>query len=79
MSTDKTAQLLSGMARAIDETLQEAHGRKLGFFLAVFDFNAPGETNYISNACRDDIIKAMRETADRFEKGETMPPTIGTA
>ena len=70
-------------AEAIDYGLQMMYGKKMGFFLSVFEFDdkpgAPGHADYISNANREDIIVAMRETADRFEKGETIPVTKGSA
>lgn len=39
-----------------------------GFALMVFPFHAPGISNYISNGSREDMIEALRETADRLEK-----------
>ncbi len=39
----------------------------LGFALIVFPFYDAGMSNYISNAEREDMIKALRETADRLE------------
>lgn len=39
-----------------------------GFTILVFPFNEPGVSNYISNANREDMIKALRETADRLEQ-----------
>lgn len=29
------------------------------------------DTNYVSNCCREDAIKMLRETADRLEKNMT--------
>lgn len=45
----------------------------IGFALFVFDFGAPGITNYVSNAVREDMILSMRETLKRFESGSTFP------
>ncbi len=45
----------------------------IGFALLVFDFNTAGMSNYISNAQRDDMILALRETLKRFEEGRTFP------
>jgi GH25 family lysozyme M1 (1,4-beta-N-acetylmuramidase) len=42
--------------------------KDFGFTITVFPFNNPGVSNYISNANRSDMIKALRETADRLEK-----------
>lgn len=40
----------------------------LGFCLLVFEFSDVGMANYISNTIRQDMIKALREAADRLEK-----------
>lgn len=41
----------------------------VGFALIVFPVNdKTGMTNYISNCKREDMIKALRATADRIEK-----------
>lgn len=39
--------------------------------LLVWEFNKPGLANYVSNGDRSDMIKALRETADRLEKNQT--------
>lgn len=39
-----------------------------GFALIVFPFGSPGLSDYISNSNRRDMIKTLRETADRLEK-----------
>ncbi len=44
--------------------------KEFGFTILVFPFNNPGTANYVSNAQRPDMIKALRETADRLEKKE---------
>jgi hypothetical protein len=41
------------------------------FMLVVFD--DPGLSQYVGNCERPDIIKAMRETADRLEAKEDIP------
>lgn len=38
-----------------------------GFFLMIFEFNTEGRANYISNAERADVIKAMKEFMERTE------------
>ena len=42
--------------------------KEFGFTILVFPFNNAGVSNYISNANRADMIKSLRETADRLEK-----------
>ena len=60
---------MKAMADKVSAMLPE----DFGFTLLVFKFNNPGESNYISNANRQDMIKALRETADRLEKQEDYP------
>lgn len=45
----------------------------LCFALFVFEKNAPGISNYISNANREDMILALKETINRFENKEDFP------
>ena len=42
----------------------------LGFALIVFEFRKKGMLNYISNAQRADMIKALQETLRRFNDGQ---------
>ena len=45
----------------------------LGFAIFVFEFHNPGMSNYISNGQREDMIKALKETIERLEKGHDYP------
>ena len=66
------------LAAGINGVLKD-NGMPKGFALIVFDFHEPGVGNYISNASREDMIKSLRETADRLEKKQDIPavrPTI---
>ena len=51
----------------------------IGFALFISEFENPGIGNYISNARRDDMIQALRETANRFENDEIIPAVQGEA
>jgi hypothetical protein len=42
----------------------------LGFALIVFEFHKPGLSNYLSNARREDMIKALEETLARWKSNE---------
>lgn len=68
---------LRHIAGAIQDTIDYEFG-KMGFALLVFDFNNPGISNYISNADRQDMIKSLRETADRLERNHDIPPAVKT-
>lgn len=50
----------------------------MGFAVIMFDFGAPGVSNYISNAQRSDMITALRETADRIESNQDIPAVNST-
>lgn len=67
------------VAEGLDESLELAYGKRMGFALVVFPFGAGGVGDYISNGSREDIIKAIRETADRLEANEFIPATRGEA
>lgn len=42
----------------------------LGFCLLVFEFFEPGMANYLSNAQREDMIRALEETVARLKGGQ---------
>lgn len=44
-----------------------------GFALLVFPFHRPGISNYISNAQREDMIKALEETLARWKNQDDFP------
>lgn len=67
-------QALKDLASAIQYTIEYGFG-KMGFALIVFEFGKPGISNYISNAERKDMIKALREMADKLEKHQDIPPS----
>lgn len=56
---------------AVMQTLEELWP-KMMVTLLVGPFHA-GICNYASNGSRDDMIKALRETADRLESNEDKP------
>lgn len=64
-----SGQKMRMMGKGISKGLPEGWG----FALIVFPFFDPGISNYISNGTREDMIKALRETADRLEKRQDFP------
>ena len=72
----ETEEHMRDLATVIDRMNVEAFGDRKGFVLLVFEFGAPGVSNYISNAARSDMIKALRELADRLEQAEVIPAAI---
>lgn len=59
-------ELMKEMGIAIEDSIP----RGFGYALLVFPFRVPGITNYISNAKRADMIKELREAADRLERNQ---------
>ena len=57
--------------KKMGEGIQKMLPKDMGYALLVFPFHNAGVSNYISNAQRDDMIKVLRETADRLEKNQT--------
>lgn len=55
--------------RALGDAIKAVIPENFGFALVIFPFSKPGTANYISNARREDMIKALREKADILEKG----------
>lgn len=79
-----TSHFYDAIATGLDHVLGKAAGRKVGFCLLVFPFAGDGDTegqgaDYVTNGCRADMIKYLRETADRLEERSEFPPTIGEA
>lgn len=56
--------------RLLADLLKELLPKEWGFVLLTYPFGGvKGLANYVSNAQRQDIIKFLRETANRLEKG----------
>jgi hypothetical protein len=73
MTEPELRALFNTIALATEDMLPagpSSNGRAL-FVLVVFD--DPGVGQYVSNANRDDCIKAMREVADRLERRQDIP------
>ena len=57
--------VMQRVAEAIEKALEEDN---MGFALLVFDFGPGGRMNFISNANRRDMVKAMKELIENLEK-----------
>ena len=55
------------MGRAIDQFWNPDGKKKVGFVLMVFPFGEGGRMNYLSNATRADVVRALREQLKYFE------------
>lgn len=79
MSLEESEEFLGAIATAIDELLNEDGERVNGFCLLTFEFNRPGISNYVSNAKREDMIRALEETLLRLKNKEDIPRAQGHA
>lgn len=74
---------LDQIAQSLDRMITAYYGECMGFSLLVFPMGVPEEEatsgNYVSNADRSDMIKALRDIASQIESGEIIPKTIGNA
>ncbi len=64
---------LQDIAAVVQHAINLVFG-KMGWALIVFEFGAPCIGNYISNAQRKEMIETLRETADRLERNQDIPP-----
>jgi hypothetical protein len=58
--------------KALMRDLADCITQKTGSLFMLVVFDDPGVAQYISNAKREDCIKAMEETAQRFRNKETI-------
>jgi len=56
--------------KLIGGLLKEMLPAEIGFTLLTFNYGEAGLCNYLSSANREDMIKGLRETADRLEGGK---------
>jgi hypothetical protein len=74
---NKTLDLL---AKAIEQSLTNIYGHRVGFALFMFEFGSDEAGDYVSNANRKDMIHFMRDLADRLESRDgVIDRTIGEA
>lgn len=66
---EKYKEILQDLGRRIDTGIQNAVGKKVGFVLLMFDFGEPkqGRLNYLSNAERGSMLKALQELVAQME------------
>lgn len=57
---------LQSVAKAVDQALATAAGRRVSFSLFVW---TEGRSQYVSNVQRDDVVRALEETLARWREG----------
>lgn len=58
---------LEATARAIGRTIKDGLPEGVGFAVLVFDLGSGGTMTYLSNAQRDDMVRALRELIGRLD------------
>jgi len=72
MTEPELRDLMNRCAQAVQITAVEFCGVEKPEFVLVL-FNDPKVAQYVANCTRESMIEAMRETADRLERGEDVP------
>jgi hypothetical protein len=70
MTEPELRELMSAMGSGIMEVASSMEVEKPLFALVLF--NDPEIAQYVCNCRREDTIEALRETADRLEKRQTL-------
>lgn len=73
MSYSIGAQEMRNIAKMVDERLRKTAGKQIGFVVLTFDFETEGQTNYISNGRREDMIKYCQEMVDKWTNENDKP------
>lgn len=76
----KREKALNVFAQVLSEVVDQLYGEKMCFFLSVFPpNNEDAVADYVSNAKREEGIKALKITIKRFEEEAVIPVTKGQA
>jgi hypothetical protein len=73
MTEPELRNYFNHLAQAVEDILPAGPSKKGRALFALLVFDDPGLAQYVSNAERKDVIKAMRECADRLEAKEDIP------
>lgn len=83
MGSKELVNFYDQLGKVLTELINETYGRKMGFALLVFPFGEDIREgkggDYVSNAQRKQMVKALRETADRLESKAYIGRPIGEA
>lgn len=68
---------LRTLAEFLEGTLEHLYDKQMGFMLIAFELgDVKGHADYIANGKREDMIKFLRETADRLEAKQDIPASL---
>jgi hypothetical protein len=67
VTREELENLIRGFASALEQSLHELTGQKIGYCLMLFDFGDSGSLAYGSNADREDMIKTLAEFRQKLQ------------
>ncbi len=70
LTDPETSALMQDIASGVEYTLKEFHKIEGNPLFCVLVFNDPEIAQYVSSCSREDMILALRETANILEQGE---------
>lgn len=68
------SQAMPGLAKALDESIENLSGEQRGFLLVVFNSESDGHMNYVSNCNRNQVMNALKSLITKWEAGELDTP-----
>jgi hypothetical protein len=78
MSREAELAELEARARKLAHAIGNGLPKGVGFVVWLFEFGKDGWATYVSNAQRDDMIKALEELLTKLRTlGEIRPPIAG--
>ncbi len=89
-TVDLMSKFMEMSMKGLESLCVDVFGTRLGLVILMFPFEHTDQevvakredgigANYISNGQVKDCIKLLRETANRLEKNQIIPPAIGSA
>lgn len=65
----KVSMAIQKIAAGLNEVLEEVAGEEYGFMLLTFPFDREARCQYVSNAQREDAVRAISELLERWDEG----------
>jgi hypothetical protein len=70
----RVSKRLQAFGKKLEGNINAMAGAKMGFALLIFDFEKEGRIEYLSNARREDMLKAMLEFMENAVRTDRDPP-----
>lgn len=77
MTEVELREYFTWLARRTEEVLPDGPSRKGKSLFVLLVFDDPGACQYVSNCSRENMVRALRESADRLERREDIARVEG--